>query len=176
MTTALMVIDVQPVFLDGNDFRTIDGNDLVAKCAGLIKRAREAGVPLVYVEHADEDDMPQGTAPQAKVTHTDLAPAPGEPVVHKLFGSGFMETNLDDVLKSRGIERLVVCGLSTFGCVQATALYAKLYGYDVAVVGNAHAGNNSDAFPTSKGIPIFEKAWKKGGIRILGPTDDPFRA
>jgi len=171
-----MVIDVQPVFLDGHDFRTIDGDDLVEKCKGLIERARAADVPVVYVEHADEDDMPEDVTDAAKVTHPDLVPAPGEPVVHKTFGSGFMETNLDEVLKSKGIERIVACGLSTFGCVEATVLYAKLYGYEVAVVGNAHAGNDSEAFPTSKGIPIFEKAWKRGGIRILGSSDDPFSA
>ena len=174
MKTALMVIDVQPVFLDGSDFRTIDGDDLVAKCRVLIEQARAASVPVIYIEHADEDDMPDGTAPEAKVMHPDLAPEAGDPVVHKMFGSGFMETTLDDVLKERGISRFVACGLSSYGCVEATILYGKLYGYGVSVAANAIAGTHSKDFPTSKGIPIFLNAWKKAGIEILEPGDDPF--
>jgi len=174
LKTALMVIDVQPVFLDGSDFRTIGGDDLVAKCRVLIEQARAAGVPVVYVEHADVDDMPEGTAPEAKVMHPDLAPGAGDPVVHKMFGSGFMETTLDDVLKERGIRRFVACGLSSYGCVEATVLYGKLYGYDVAVAANAIAGPHSDEFPVTRGIPIFLDAWKKAGIEILESDDDPF--
>jgi len=170
--TALLVVDVQPVFVDTYDFRTIDGPDLVAKCRNLIARAREVGAPVVFVRHVD--DLPEGTAPEAIDVHPELAPLPGEAVVDKIFGSAFMETNLDDLLKSEGIERLLVCGLSTFGCVAATILYAKLHGYDVTVVGNAHAGDHTEAFPTSEGIPIFERAWKKAGIRILGPDEKPF--
>jgi len=174
MKHALMVIDVQPVFLDNADFRTLDGDDLVDKCSALIDRARAAGVPVIYVRHADDDDMPEGTSEDAKQFHPDLAPRPGEPIVDKIFGSGFMETDLDGVLTSNGIEGVVACGLSTYGCVNQTVLFAKLYGYDVAVVGNAHAGQNAAGFPTSKGIPIFHRAWEKAGIRVLGPGDVPF--
>ena len=174
MKQALMVIDVQPVFLDNAEFRTVDGDDLVDKCRALIDRARAADVPVIYVRHADDDDMPEGTSEDAKQFHPKLAPRPGEPVVDKTFGSGFMETDLDDVLTSRGIEGVVACGLSTYGCVNQTVLFAKLYGYDVAVVKNAHAGQNTDEFPTSKGIPIFHRAWEKAGIRMLGPENVPF--
>jgi len=174
MAKALLVVDVQPVWLDGNDFRTIDGDDLVAKCRGLIEQAREAGVPVVHVRHFDEDDFPEGTATEAKDIHPELKPLPGEPVVDKQFGSAFLETNLEDVLTSNDIDHLVVCGLSSYGCVQATILYAKLYGYEVSVVGNAHAGPNMESFPTTKGLPIFERAWERGGIRILGPDDARF--
>ena len=174
MKQALMVIDVQPVFLSGADFRTIDGDDLVEKCRALIDRARAADVPVVYVRHADDDDMSEETSEDAKRFHPDLAPRAGEPMIDKTFGSGFMETDLDNVLKSRGIEGVVACVLSTYGCVNQTILFAKLYGYEVAVVGNAHAGQDSTEFPTSEGIPIFHRAWKKAGIRVLGPDDVPF--
>ncbi len=175
MKQALVVIDVQPVFLNDASFRTLDGDDLVEKCATLIDGARVAGIPVIYVRHADDDDMPDGTPEEAKRFHPDLAPLPDEPVVDKIFGSGFMETNLDDVLKTRQIEGIVACGLSTYGCVNQTVLFAKLYGYDVSVVGNAHAGPDSPDFSVSEGIPIFHRAWEKGGIRILGPNDVPFR-
>lgn len=174
MKQALVVIDVQPVFLSDADFRTIDGDDLVEKCKALISRARAADLPVIYIRHADDDDMPEGTTEDAKQFHPDLAPQPGEPTIDKIFGSGFMETELDDVLRAKGIEGVIACGLSTYGCVNQTVLFAKLYGYDVAVVGNAHAGPDSTEFPTSSGIPIFHRAWEKAGIRILDANDIPF--
>ena len=174
MKQALLMIDVQPVFLDGADFRTIDGGDLVEKCRHLIDRAHAAGAPVIYVRHADEDDMPEGTSEDAKRFHPDLAPQPDEPIIDKMFGSGFMETELDDVLRSEGIEGVVVCGLSTYGCINQTVLFAKLYGHDVAVAGNAHAGQSSAEFPASEGIPVFHRAWKKVGIRVLELEDMPF--
>ena len=94
----------------------------------------------------------------------------------RIAGSGFVETELDDVLRSNGIESVVVCGLSPYGCVNQTVLFAKLYGYDVAVAGNAHAGQSSTELPTSKGIPVFHRAWGKAGIRVMAPNDVPFEA
>ena len=174
MKTALMVIDVQPVWMKAYDFWTIDGDDLVAKCATLIERARAADLPVVYVEHVDKGDMEENTPAEDIATDAALAPQPGDPVIGKRFGSGFLQTDLDRVLNAQGIERFVACGLSAYGCVEATVLYGKLYGYEVVVAGNAVAGNQSEAFPASEGIPIFLDAWKKAGIEILDPTDDPF--
>ena len=174
MKTALMVIDVQPVWMKAYDFWTIDGDDLVSKCEALIEKARAADAPVIYVEHVDEDDMEENTPAEDIATDAAIAPLPGDPVVSKRFGSGFLKTDLDRVLKEQGIGRFVACGLSAYGCVEATVLYGKVYGYDVVVAGDAVAGNNSEAFPTTEGIPIFLDAWKRGGIEILNSDDDPF--
>ena len=169
-----MVIDVQPVWMKAYDFWTIDGDDLVAKCAELIGKARAAGVPVIYVEHVDTNDMEGNTLEEDIPTDGEIAPQPEDPVISKRFGSAFIETKLGNLLEERGIERLVVCGLSSYGCVEATVLYAKLYGYNVVVAGHAIAGNQSEAFPTSVGIPTFLEAWKRCGIEILEPDADPF--
>lgn len=176
MRTALVVIDVQPVWLEMAEFRTIDGDDLVEKCCALIERARGEGVPVIYIEHTGEAVMPEGTPTEAIRTHRDLAPGPGDPVVFKSYQSAFVETNLADVLSEREIGRTVICGLSTFGCVQATVLFAKLLGYETAVVADAVAGSNAEGFPARERIPPLLGGWKACGIEILGPQVDPFAA
>jgi len=169
-----MVIDVQPVWMKAYDFWTVDGDDLVSKCAALIEKARAADVPVIYVEHVNTNDMEENTPEEDVATDATIAPQSEDPVVHKRFGSAFIKTNLESVLEEREIERIVACGLSSYGCVEATVLYGKLYGYQVAVAANAIAGSNSDEFPTSVGIPIFLEAWRRTGIEVLGPDDAPF--
>ena len=170
MKSALMVIDVQPVWLGLADFWTVDGDDLVSKCRALIEKARAEGVPVIYIEHTGEAVMPEGTPTEAIRTHADLTPAPGEPIVYKGYQSAFVETNLADVLSELEVDRIVVCGLSTFGCVQATALFAQLLGYQTAVVGNAVAGTNLERFPTRERIPPLLEGWRSCGIEIRRPT------
>lgn len=169
--TALLLIDVQPVFMTP-PMLTIDGDDLVAKCQVLLERTRAKRVPVIYVQHVDENDMPKDVRPEAKAFHGDIAPRPGEPIVEKIFGSAFMQTNLEEVLASNGITHLVICGLSATGCVHQTALFAKLFGYDVTVIKDAVGAPDHPNFSASEGIETFSTEWKKAGI-ALSRTADP---
>ena len=163
--TALLVIDVQPVFMTP-PMLTVDGDDLVTKCRILIEHARTGGIPVVYVQHVDEEDMPKDVRPEDKAFHADIAPQPGDPIVKKIFGSAFMRTNLEDVLTSGGIEHLIVCGLSATGCVHQTVLFARLFGYDVTVVKDAVGAPEYPNFSAGEGIETFSTEWEKVGIQL----------
>lgn len=164
--TALVVIDVQPIFMKDPLMLTLDGDDLVAKCRVLIEKARAAGTPVVFVQHVDKDDMPEGTTDEELAFHADLTPREDEPVIGKRFGSGFMETTLDETLNSMGTQHLVICGLSAYGCVNQTVVFAKLFGYHVTVVRDAIGAPDYEQWPVTKGIPIFLSNWKKGNIEL----------
>ena len=88
---ALVIIDVQPIFMRDPLMLTLEGDDLVAKCKGLLDRAREQRVSVVFVQHVDRDDMPEGTTDEDMAFHPDLAPRSNEPVIGKRFGSGLMD-------------------------------------------------------------------------------------
>jgi hypothetical protein len=118
-TKALMVIDVQCVYMEPEPMVTSDGDNLIDKCNGLIEKARAAGVPVVYVQHMG-DDRPDD--PELIGVHPELAPRAGEPVIQKRFGSAFFKTDLGETLRDLGAETLYVCGLATFGCVNATVM------------------------------------------------------
>lgn len=79
---AFFVIDVQPIFMKDPLMLTLDGADLVEKCADLLEQARTRGTPVV----------PAGTTDEELAFHAALAPREDEPVIGKMFGSGFMET------------------------------------------------------------------------------------
>jgi len=173
MTTnkALLIVDVQPIFMKDPLMLTLDGDDLVIKCKTLLDRAREQATPVVFVQHVDKDDMPEGTTDEDMAFHPELTPHADEPVIGKMFGSGFMATNLDKTLKSMGIRHLIVCGLSTYGCVNSTVLFAKLFGYEVTIVCDAIAAPDYDQWPITEGIPVFLSEWEKGGIRLAVAND-----
>jgi maleamate amidohydrolase len=73
-----------------------------------------------------------------------LEPIEGEYVVEKQWASGFFKTNLDESLRSLGVDSVVVTGLTTSGCVRATAVDALQHDYRVVVPNEAVGDRNPD--------------------------------
>ena len=74
-----------------------------------------------------------------------LEPAAGERIVEKQWASGFFKTDLDESLRALGVDSLVVTGLTTSGCVRATAVDGLQYDYKVVVPAEAVGDRNPDA-------------------------------
>ena len=68
----------------------------------------------------------------------ELSRQESEPLVHKTFGDSFEGTDLEEVLASAGVGRLVVTGAQTDQCIRSTIHGAFTRGYDVTLVGDAH--------------------------------------
>ena len=138
--TALLVIDVQNDFIQELDVTTIDGIQLVDRLVQVIAQARAAGIPVVYVQHHD---------PRFALNSYELAipaaiaPHEGDAVVWKSYPSAFRSTTLQAVLTGLGIHRLLVCGLATTGCVDATVFGAVQLKYETWVLADAHSGGGS---------------------------------
>ncbi len=140
--TALLVIDVQhDVVAD-----THDRDAVVTRIAGLVKRARRAGVPVVWVQHSDEG-MPEGSEGWRYVP--ELVMKADEPVVHKVYRDAFEGTGLEAALANAGAGHLVVCGAQTDFCIRSTLHGALARGYDVTLVGDAHTTEDL----SSLGVP-----------------------
>lgn len=77
-----------------------------------------------------------------------MKPLAEETVILKHKPNSFFETNLDEELKNRKIEHLVLCGMRTNVCVQATTLEALTLGYKVTVVEDAVAALNTTEHQT----------------------------
>src|SRR4051794_33517606 len=133
--TALIVVDVQRAFEDGEFWGARNNPDCDANVGALIEHWRAAGRPLVYVRHdSDEDDSPlrpdrPGNAFKDVVT--------GEPdlLVTKQVNSAFYGApDLHAWLQGEGIERVAICGITTNHCCETTARMAGNLGYDVDFV------------------------------------------
>jgi nicotinamidase-related amidase len=147
-TSALLVMDFQAGVLQGN---VPDAESLLGRTAGLIAAARKAGVPVVYVVVGFRPGYPEvsprnkafGTvkengrflpgAPGTEI-HPAVAPAPSEVVVTKHRFGAFSNTELELILRARGVDTLLLAGVSTSGVVLSTLRHAADFDYRIVVV------------------------------------------
>ncbi len=129
--TALLVIDVQNGVVDSSYNRDV----VVANVASLVDKARKEQVPVVWVQHSDEN-LADGSDEWRIVP--ELNPGEAEPLVAKSYGDSFEATTLESVLSGLGVGRLVVVGAQSDACIRCTLHGAFTRGYDAMLVGDAH--------------------------------------
>ena len=129
--TALLIVDVQTGVVEGAHRR----DAVVANVGILVERARRERVPLVWVQHSDEQ-LVRGSDEWRIVP--ELAPRDAEPVVEKNYGDSFEDTDLENVLSSLGVGRLIIAGAQTDACIRSTLHGALVRGYEATLVGDAH--------------------------------------
>lgn len=149
MTTALLIIDMQNHILHGLadtarqpplDRRL---NEVAARLAALQVRARAAGAPVILVQHDGDGVHRLARGSEGWRIRAELAPAPGDIVVHKRSCDSFYATDLADRLRSLGVTRLVAGGCMTQFCIDTTVRRAVSMGYDVVLAGDGHTTADS---------------------------------
>jgi nicotinamidase-related amidase len=154
--TALLVIDVQTGVVNGNH----DRDAVVANVGRLVQKARKERVPVVWVQHSDENVV-RGSDGWRIVP--ELAPDKAEPLVEKHYGDSFEDTTLETVLSGLGVGRLIVVGAQTDACVRSTLHGAFARGYDATLVGDAHTTEDQTAWgapPPDQVIAHTNLYWK----------------
>jgi nicotinamidase-related amidase len=138
----LLVVDVQVGVMS----ELWDAPRIIGNVARTVERARAKGVPVIWVQHSDEE-LPQGSPGWQWVP--ELSPAEGDPVIHKRFNSSFEQTPLDAVLAGLGATHIVLAGAATNWCIRATAYGALDRGYDLTLVRDAHTTGHLDVDDTT---------------------------
>ena len=128
---ALLVIDVQ----NGVLAAAYERDAVVANVATLVEKARRERVPVVWLQHSDEQ-LVKGSDDWRIVP--ELTPGEAEPLLDKHYGDAFEGSTLETVLSGLGVGRLVVVGAQTDECIRSTIHGAFVRGYDATLVGDAH--------------------------------------
>lgn len=138
---ALLLIDIQRDYFPGGAHPLVGSDDAADAAAAVLGQFRESGEPVLHVKH--EWDAPDAAylRPGTPGTEHDprVAPAAREPVIVKEYPNAFRGTDLERELRGRGAESLVVAGMMTSMCVDATVRAAVDLGFEVTVVGDACA-------------------------------------
>lgn len=146
--TALVIIDVQmAMFME--KVQPYHGEETVSNICSLLKKAREKQIPVVFIQHNDEE-MPKGS-PQWQL-HTALVPLENEYHAYKQTRDSFFETELDSILKSLSVDTLIFCGLQTEYCVNATCGRAYTLGYQALLASDGHTTFDSSVLSAEQMI------------------------
>ena len=137
MATALLIIDVQQALCSG-EYECFEINRVIENINHLSIRARIAGVPVVFIQH-EEADGPLVHDTAGWQLAEALETAPEDIRLRKTTPDSFYQTHLQKLLQKEEIERLIICGLQTDYCVNATVRQALKLGYDVVLAADAHS-------------------------------------
>ena len=152
----LLVVDVQNDYCHPKGSAGKAGNDtsaaveMVPRLARLLEEARQVALPVIFIQtiHSEWTDAPSWIYRKpAGVNRTTcragswgaefyegIAPLPDEKVVVKHRYSAFINTDLNTVLRAKGVESVLVTGVATEVCVETTTRDALMYDYYVTLI------------------------------------------
>ncbi|MCL2765266.1 MAG: cysteine hydrolase [Treponema sp.] len=140
---ALVIIDVQNDYFEGGSHTLHNPLGALNNAEKILNQFRTRSLPVIHVQHVN----PKGAGFFELDTwgvqiHEKLTPLGNEPVVVKHQISSFAGTELADILKERGINRLIICGMQTNICVETTSKDAKARGFSIVVLEDACAARS----------------------------------
>ncbi len=141
MKTALILIDIQNDYFPGGKMELEGSVEEGERAARLLSFFRDAHLPLVHIQHISTRPTATYFLPNTDgvKTHVSVAPREGETLFQKHFPNSFRDTPLLEHLKREQIERVVIAGMMTHMCVDATTRAAFDFGFQCLVAEDACA-------------------------------------
>jgi nicotinamidase-related amidase len=141
MSIALVLIDIQNDYFSGGRMELVNSMEAAGAAARLLACFRKASWPVYHIQHIST--MPTATfflpnTPGIEIHHS-VSPLSNEPVITKHYPNSFRETDLLERLKAGGIDQLLICGMMTSMCVDATVRAAFDLGFTCTVAKDACA-------------------------------------
>lgn len=156
---ALLIVDLQKAF-DDPRYRPRNNPEAEANVARLLAAWRETGRPVIHVQHLSrEAGSPYRPGQPGCDFKDEVRPQAGELVIQKSTNSAFVDTGLGPYLEDKGIRTLVITGVATNNCVEATARMAGNLGYETYVV--------ADATATADRTDLAGRVWRAAEIQAL---------
>lgn len=161
MKTALLIIDIQNDYFPGGKYPLAEPLAAAKKAYLLLQCFREHSGHHVHIQHIslelDATFFIKGD--RGTDIHDSVAHFEGEPIVYKHEPNAFLNTDLLEILKGWKIERVVISGMMTHMCVDATARAASDLGFKLIVAGDACASRDLNYEDTSIPADHVHKAF-----------------
>ncbi len=136
--SALILIDCQNTYREGV-MKLENVEPALVQVRKLLDLAREHGTPVFHIQHDGGKGSPYDLNSRLGAIADEVAPMDGEYVIVKSFPNAFIQTSLDEALRKRGIENIILAGFMTHMCVNSTAHGGFNRGYKVTIVAEATA-------------------------------------
>ncbi len=141
MSRALVIIDIQNDYFPGGRMELVGAEAASSQARKLLSAFRESREPIFHIQHVFESgDAPFFTPGSEGVEiYPDVTPGADEPLIVKHHPNAFLETPLADELHRAGVEDVVICGMMTSMCVDASARAAAELGFRTSIAADACA-------------------------------------
>lgn len=144
MNTALVIVDIQNDYFPDGKMPLVGPVEASQQAARLLDRFRRSQWPVVHIQHVAVRPSATFFLPNTPGAdfHPSVQPWSAEPIVPKNFPNSFRDTTLLDVLREKHVDRLIICGMQTNMCIDATTRAAADYGFECLVAADACAARN----------------------------------
>ena len=141
MKPALIIIDIQNDYFPGGKMELEGSPEASLQAAKLLESFRAKGLPLAHIQHVSNRPGASFFLPDTEGVniHANVAPRAGETVLQKHFPNSFRETKLLEHLRALGVDHLVIAGMMTHMCVDATTRAAFDLGFSCSLAHDACA-------------------------------------
>ena len=141
MKKALIIIDIQNDYFENGKMPVINSENASLNAKKILTYFRENDLPVIHIKHIS---LREGASfflenSIGAEIHKNVEPKENEKIIVKHFPNAFRETQLLEYLKKINISDLVICGMMTHMCVDATTRAAKDLGFNIELIGNACA-------------------------------------
>lgn len=141
MNRAFIVIDIQNDYFEGGAYPLVGSSEASLQAKKVLDYCRQQGITIVHIQHLSNREgagfFVSGT--QGADIHPNVKPLKNEKVITKHFPNSFRDTGLQEFLQEQNITNLILCGMMTSMCVDATTRAAKDLGYECTLIGDACA-------------------------------------
>jgi len=173
--TAVLVIDAQVGEFE-TDPAPFDKGDVLARINQVTSAARAVGASVIFLQH-DGDPREKWLTPFTAdwELHPSLRIEGNDHVIRKTACDGFYRTELEDYLRDRAIETLVIAGYATDFCVDTTIRSAASREYNVIVVADAHTTKDRSVLAAAQIVAHHQWLWSHlicpKGVSLLSAVD-----
>lgn len=142
---ALIVIDIQNEYFENGALPLVNPVEASLNAGKVIEHFRAKNLPIAHIQHvsANPELMPifvEGT--NGVEIHENVKPLDGEKVFQKYYPNSFRETGLLEYLKENDVTEVIITGMMTHMCVDATTRAAFDFGYKCTVIGDTCASRD----------------------------------
>lgn len=144
MNTALLIIDIQNDYFNNGANPLVDSESASLNAKRILDKFRADNSLIIHIQHialrTDASFLLSNTI--GCEIHDNVKPIESEKIIVKHYPNSFRETMLLEHLRDKNITNLVICGMMTHMCVDATTRAAKDFGFNCTLIGDACATKN----------------------------------
>lgn len=169
----LLVVDVQRALIEGHPYNEFK---VVENIKRLVSAARENKKEVIYVRHDDGkgEELEYGT--DGWQIYAGVEPADGEKIFEKSYNSAFLNTGLKEYLEGRKVDTLVLVGLQTEYCIDATVKVAFEYGYKLIIPEDTNTTFDNEYLTGDKLYEFYNhKLWNRRFAAVM-PVEEAVKA